>query len=631
MKKILSIIALVLLFACNNTGDEEKSELKFAAILPSGDQKYITADGDTVVLKKVTKVISYDSSWFELLPKKQDTIVVPPGNIMPTANAGPDKVITLPTNRVVLVGDGGDEDGAFTVSWTKVSGSGTVTVSNVLVNAVVENLTVGTTVIRLTVTGDKGEKVSDDMAITVLPVTPPPPPVQTHQLSFTQIPFSAADLNRPGAGAEQWHDRNDVNLGYTPQDVYWRFVATRIATATRGVYNWTFFDNLFEQAKAKGQKVSFGIMTVYPDGDPNVGLISIPAGGYASYPLWLHNSMMNKSVKAWRTGNTWTPNYNDTTYTNWLLELHKAINDHIYAKGYDKMINAIDIRGYGAWGEWHSGYTPNNVVTDYPAGTFPTTAALKRIVDAHIQAFPNFQLQCMIAGFDANWLGNTKNPPEIAHYLLTSRNAYGLIGWRRDQWGALDDYLKGYLENNTRSFNGLVFKDSIMVRYKSAPITGEPPAWNPNEYGDLERQIRLYGATSFGNGNYGGLGGQSVARVIAASKAAGYRLTITAGTIQTGSNTTVSLTWNNSGICPTYENWNVVFDVTDNSGAVKSFTSKFKPRLFLPGSTTISDVLAVTNIKQITVKVVDAGGYRSPMPLFIQGRNSNGSYTLKTF
>lgn len=460
---------------------------------------------------------------------------------------------------------------------------------------------------------------------------PPPPVSQTYNLSFTQIPFSDPDLNRPGAGAEQWHDRNDVNLGYTPLDVYWRFVATRIATPTRGVYNWSFFDNIFEQAKAKGQKVSFGIMTVYPDGDPGVGLISIPGGGYASYPLWLHNSMMSKPVKAWRTGNTWTPNYNDTTYTNWLLELHKDINDHIYAKGYDKMINAIDIRGYGAWGEWHSGYTPNNVVSDYPAGTFPTVASLKRIVDSHLQGFPNFQLQCMIAGFDANWLNNTKNPPEIAYYLLTARNTKGLIGWRRDQWGALDGYLKDYLENNNRSFNGLVFKDSIMVRYKSAPITGEPPAWNPNEYGDLERQIRLYGATSFGNGNYGGLQGQSVSRVRAASKAAGYRISPTGGFVQVeNGKLRIDLSWQNTGICPTYENWNVVFELTDNTGVVrKSFISKFNPRLFMSVSS-VSETFSTTGLTgnfNLNLKVVDPSGYRAPMPLFITGRNAGG-YTL---
>ena len=30
--------------------------------------------------------------------------------------------------------------------------------------------------------------------------------------SFTEIPFASADLVNPGRGAEQWHDRVDVNV-----------------------------------------------------------------------------------------------------------------------------------------------------------------------------------------------------------------------------------------------------------------------------------------------------------------------------------------------------------------------------------------------------------------------------------
>ena len=251
--------------------------------------------------------------------------------------------------------------------------------------------------------------------------------------------------------------------------------------------------------------MSFGIMQLYPGGAVQDGLVSFD-GGLASYPLYLHALMQSETVKDWRTGTVWTPNYNSTNYQNRLLALHQAIDAHIKSTSfngvpYQNVISCIDIRGYGAWGEWHSGYTINNLVSDYPAGTFPTVASLKKIVDAHTQGFPDFPLVAMIAAFDANWLQNTMNPPEIAYYVLTQRNNWGLIGWRRDQWGATDSYISSYLDNNTRTFGGLVFKDSIMVRWKSAPITGEPPGWNPNGFADLERQVALYHAASFGNGN----------------------------------------------------------------------------------------------------------------------------------
>ena len=473
-------------------------------------------------------------------------------------------------------------------------------------------------------------------------------------LSFSAIPVSDPDLVAPGRGAEQWHDRTDVNVpvegtNTRPMDVYFRFVATRITTNTRGVYNWSYLDNWFNTAINNRQKISFGIMTVYPDGGTDVGLVAFD-GGTACYPQYLHDLMQSESVKDWRTGSTWTPNYNSQHYLTWLLELNQAVNAHIEATSfngvrYRDVVNCIDIRGYGAWGEWHSGYTPNNQVSDYPSGTFPTVATLKSIVDAHLNAFPNFQLVNMIAAFDANYLGNTMNPPEIAHYILTHRGTNkGPIGWRRDQWGALDSYLKAYLEDNTRSFNGVVFNTLIMERWKTSPITGEPPAWIPDDYSDLERQIRLYHATSFGNGNYGTNSPNATIanRVRSASKASGYRLILEGGSmatsITTGTPFSLTLNWKNIGISPTYENWDIIFELKNSAGTtVWSGKSAFQLRLFLPqtSATARTDNFTVpTSVPAGTYSLVmfvrDPANYRQPLPLAITGRRSDGGYVIRS-
>ena len=470
---------------------------------------------------------------------------------------------------------------------------------------------------------------------------------QSTPLSFTSIPVSDPDLNAPGRGVEQWHDQNLVNVpteGVNTQrlDVYYRFVWTRIEGPTMGSYNWSYFDGLVNDAITKKQKLSFGIMPLYPGGTTQQGLVSFD-GGLASYPLYLHNLMQSEPVKDWRTGTVWTPNYNSTHYQNRLLALHQAIDAHIKSTSfngvpYRNVIGCIDIRGYGAWGEWHSGYTPNNVISDYPAGTFPTVATLKKIVDAHTQGFPDFPLVAIISAFDANLLQNTMNPPEIAYYVLTQRNNWGLIGWRRDQWGATDSYIASYLENNTRSFNGLVFKDSIMVRWRSAPITGEPPGWNPNNYSDLERQIRLYHATSFGNGNYGTSPTSTIkSRVRASSKACGYRLIIEGGSINAACrNISITLNWKNTGQAPTYEKWDVLFELKNtNNVVVWTGTSLFKPRHFLPaaGALPVTDNFSLpgglpTGTYNLNVIIRDPNGYRDPLPLAITGRNTDGSYTV---
>lgn len=87
----------------------------------------------------------------------------------------------------------------------------------------------------------------------------------------------------------------------------------------------------------------------------------------------------------------------------------------------------------------------------------------------------------MFAGYDANRLGHTMTPPEITHYLLTKRNNWGLIGWRRDQWGngrnTGDTYVHDYLEDNFRSFSDSGPFNQVMERWKYAPVVGEPYKW----------------------------------------------------------------------------------------------------------------------------------------------------------
>ncbi len=469
--------------------------------------------------------------------------------------------------------------------------------------------------------------------------------------SFTEIPFGSDDLVNPGRGAEQWHDRVDVNVPAEavktqPLDVYYRFVWTRLEGATPGSYNWAYFDGLVNAAINKKQKLSFGIMTVFPDGTPESGIAAYD-GGYSAYPLYLHNLMKAEAVKDWKSGTTWVPNYNSNHYLSRLLALNQALYNHILAtsyagKRYRDVINIIDIRGYGSWGEWHSAGIVGDV-SEYPAGTFPTVASFKRIVDAHTKGFPTFPLVSMIAAFDAGWLNNTKNPPEIAHYVLTQRNGWGPIGWRRDQWGATDNYLRDYLENNNRSFGGLIFKNLIMERWRTAPITGEPPAWNPGDYFDLERQVRLYHASSFGNGNYGVTPNATIkARVRASSKAAGYRIKLLSGeappTITRNVAFTINSVWQNVGLAPTYENWIVSFELQTTTNVVKWIGNSTRMlKLFVPSAAgtlttdrfTIPATVAPGTYK-LVVRVRDAVAYRPNMRLAINGRNADGSYTIST-
>ncbi|HPG10488.1 MAG TPA: hypothetical protein PLU37_03090, partial [Chitinophagaceae bacterium] len=93
----------------------------------------------------------------------------PPANQSPSANAGNDQVITLPTNTVTLIGSGTDPDGTITTyQWTKLTGPSQysiVSASQAL--TVVNNLVQGIYTFKLTVTDNQGATGSDTVTVTV--------------------------------------------------------------------------------------------------------------------------------------------------------------------------------------------------------------------------------------------------------------------------------------------------------------------------------------------------------------------------------------------------------------------------------------------------------------------------------
>ena len=504
---------------------------------------------------------------------------------------------------------------------------------------------------------------------------------QSTELTFSPIPFSEPDIVSPGRGAEQWHNASlaipnpSENFIQAALDVYYRFTWNRLEGPGQDEYHWNYFDGLVRDAINRGQKLSFGIMSCYPQGSNSPGVLSYDDGD-AAYPEYLHQLMQNEGNPDWKTTGSgptdgygsWIPNWNSPNYLNRLKALHEALYAHINSTSYTAQegpltgktiafkdaIFSIDIRGFGSWGEWHSGSIIRQM-SDYPAGTAPTAQTLKTIIDLHADIFTDHPLSLMVSVFDGEWLSNTYTPKEVGAYALQRSNNWGRFGWRRDNWGATDDYLDTYLRDNLKFWgNSGPFNAQIMERWKYAPITGEPPGWVASLYGDcyyddLERQIREYHATSFGNGNYGMYDLPDCARenLRNAFKAAGYRIVIENGSLSTifsaGGDFTIGLNWKNIGIAPTYEKWDVVFELKDNANnAVWSGTSSFTPGTnnetgsLIPSTepTQVIDQFKLpANIAageyRLNMVIRDPSGYRSPLPLAIEGRNDDGSYTLK--
>jgi len=289
-------------------------------------------------------------------------------------------------------------------------------------------------------------------------VVPPQPPTtgSTVNFSFVQIPITNPDIISPDRGAQQWNNGSARIPNPTESqpigvenslDVYYRKQWTEFEGATQGSYTWAMFDGLIKDAINKGQKLSFGIMTVTPGSEQGHASYG---GAKSSYPLWLHTLMQSAvaNERDFLIDDMWIPNYNSTHYLAGLRVLHGAIRNHLLTTSYTpttgpnagksilfaNVIGQIDIRGYGSWGEWHSCSDVGNW-SSYPTGRVPTVATFKSIIDAHTQVFDKWPLVAMIAGFNGtpNSIQCFHPYAEVAYYLATATNAWGKVGWRKDQ------------------------------------------------------------------------------------------------------------------------------------------------------------------------------------------------------
>jgi hypothetical protein len=117
-------------------------------------------------------------------------------NQPPTANAGNNQSIQLPTNSTTLVGTGSTDDvGIVSYSWSRISGPNTPTLTNATsATATLTGLIAGVYIYRLTVTDGGGLTNSDDVQITVATANQPPVARAGNDFSI-QLPTNMATLN----------------------------------------------------------------------------------------------------------------------------------------------------------------------------------------------------------------------------------------------------------------------------------------------------------------------------------------------------------------------------------------------------------------------------------------------------
>jgi len=176
--------------------------------LVAGDVPYLHIKPQDVTLADWFDV-SYNAPWNDL-----GSSCNPHTNNAPTADAGVDETITLPTDSVNLDGSGStDSDGTITsYVWSFVSGPSTID-PNDIISPSVGSLVAGTYVFKLTVTDNEGATGEDTMSITVNPEIIVENPACSDGLDNDDD--GLIDINDPGC-----HSDGDVNNpdSYVPSD-----------------------------------------------------------------------------------------------------------------------------------------------------------------------------------------------------------------------------------------------------------------------------------------------------------------------------------------------------------------------------------------------------------------------------
>ncbi|RYZ46521.1 MAG: hypothetical protein EOP49_23185, partial [Sphingobacteriales bacterium] len=149
---------------------------------------------------------------FEIAVRDNDNAVVkdtvqinvhPAANIPPTANAGNNITITLPTNSVMLDGSGNDADGTISsYNWVKISGGAANIVSANTASSNVSGLSQGSYTFQLTVTDNNGATATDEVGVTVLPAPNVPPTANAGNDITITLPVNNITLVGTGNDAD---------------------------------------------------------------------------------------------------------------------------------------------------------------------------------------------------------------------------------------------------------------------------------------------------------------------------------------------------------------------------------------------------------------------------------------------
>lgn len=431
-----------------------------------------------------------------------------------------------------------------------------------------------------------------------------------------------------------------------------------------GEYHFEKLDRHFGYGLQYGQKLNIACFVT----SSNAG-IKID-DGLCAYPRYVHEALQDSEQKdtiythPQSKITRWEPNFENPYFFERYDALLGAFAD--YLEGFQeyegkriqrkKLVRCIEIRHFGWWGEGA-----------YPKPLVPSNSeCLIRFADAFVRHFPDIRL---IAPTNAMvYIPSVYDTLKDYHFhLLTAKNAVGLFGIFRDNWGwdeRSSYYQRIYYAGNKYEKDGVRMYELLRDRWKYAPLVGEPGRTYPKDdwhpYSCLLDQVTYLHPVVIRNCNVSDGGGKSWINPTGKDYSAfddpqamdnfhrmyaliGFRYLFTDAEIAwRNGELAISMDWLNIGLTPTYDQWEIQYVIDDTAGnEIWTGSSSLDLRTLFPDektppgtvnadcATTHTDHFrGVPETGSLYLRIVDPVGVSPPMALSIEGRTEDGMYLL---
>jgi hypothetical protein len=386
----------------------------------------------------------------------------------------------------------------------------------------------------------------------------------------------------------------------------------------------------------------------------------VPSGHTGGIPLWL-KSRVPLQVRIDGDGDFQIPDYRDPDYQAALRRMLKA-----YAERYrdNPAVYAVDLRGYGQWGEWHSGHDLDTLeqrrevlrwIIDtwydawYPGETpgSPSVSAGEKLVvlSASYEYLPDLQpagvahTACTVpGGYEAFKQNSAYDHAFTKRHLTLRRDGVGgvmcheldgkllLESFEQRPLPIIVEFFEiyeGFMENEADG-SGYTLRQGLdeALRYHSNFITLPGYAcglFNPGAFYDDPRGFIREGLAS------GGMG---------------YRLVLASADfppeLHPGESWALQQVWLNRNVGRSYVQYPLRVYLVDAGGKAvwSAEDARFDPRGFVKGSTypvsstfTLPEELPAGRY-QLKIALVDPITGEPAVQLAIEGRDSEGRYSL---